>query len=498
MSSHTQHHDSQIPEDEYDDAAMLSRDEAAEEYSADEDTPMYSDDAADDPSAVPIDIQDDSIAHFAGHTASIFAIAAHPAHPSIIATGGGDDLAYVWDSAAPRTSSHAPSATAADRSASSVAPLAQLPDHADSVSALAFTLPRGRFLCMGGLDGQVRAWRDTSAEGSGRAWALAGAAREVDEVNWVAACPAAAHPDVVALGAADGSVWVYALGAVDGDAALAVVAVFALHTAACTAGAWTSDGRLLATVAEDASLYVWDVWGEAAAAGVLASPGGNYTVGLTAEDERFRVDGGLYSIAISPSGGLCAVGGADGMIRIVGLPRFASETSALPGSRGTGTRGKAGGKGASGSASAGQAGQILASLQAQSDSVESLAFSDPPLTVLAAASVDGSIVLFDAAHNFAVKRKIENAHEEEAIIKVEFVKAGQGGTDGWLLTSCGNDGVVRRWDCRGTTAADNGLVEEWRGHQGGGEGGGVLGFVQSHDRIVTAGDDGIALVFQTS
>ena len=487
MSSHNEHHDSQTAEDEYSDDAMLSRDEAAEEYSADEDTPM---DEGDDPNAydgAPINVQDDSTAHFASHKDSIFAIAAHPLHPSIVATGGGDDLVYVWDSAA-----------AGSSPGTLIAPLATLTGHTDSVVALAFSQPRGRFLCTGGLDGQVRAWADGTAEASGRAWALAGAAREVAEVNWLAACPGPGHPDVVALGAADGSVWVYVLGAAEGAEALAVVAVFALHTAACTAGAWTPDGRLLATVAEDASLYVWDVWGEAAAAGVLAAAGGNYAVGLTAEDERFRVDGGLYSVAISPGGGLCAVGGADGMIRIVGLPRFVSEASAIPRPRGTGTKSKAGGKGASGAASAGQAGQILASLQVQSDSVESLAFSDPPLTVLAAASVDGSIVLFDAAHNFAVKRKIENAHEEEAVIKVEFAKAGQGGTDGWLLTSCGNDGVIRRWDCRGTTAADNGLVGEWRGHQGGGEGGGVLGFVQSHDRIVTAGDDGIALVFQTS
>jgi ribosome assembly protein SQT1 len=39
--------------------------------------------------------------------------------------------------------------------------------------------------------------------------------------------------------------------------------------------------------------------------------------------------------------------------------------------------------------SGGQAGQILASLQAQSDGIETL--PPPPLTLLAAGSVDGSI-----------------------------------------------------------------------------------------------------------
>ncbi|EQL01149.1 60S ribosome biogenesis protein Sqt1 [Ophiocordyceps sinensis CO18] len=74
----------------------------------------------------------------------------------------------------------------------------------------------------------------------------------------------------------------------------------------------------------------------------------------------------------------------------------------------------------------------------------------------------------------------------------------------WLLTSCGMDGVVRRWDLRAggatgsSAAADAGLLKEWRGHRGDGEGGGVLCFVQGQtgERVVTAGDDGLALVFE--
>jgi ribosome assembly protein SQT1 len=60
------------------------------------------------------------------------------------------------------------------------------------------------------------------------------------------------------------------------------------------------------------------------------------------------------------------------------------------------------------------------------------------------------------------------------------------------------DGVVRRWDTRGGTGiANSGFVREWKGHRGDGEGGGVLGFVEGDGtRIVTAGDDGISLVFE--
>lgn len=50
----------------------------------------------------------------------------------------------------------------------------------------------------------------------------------------------------------------------------------------------------------------------------------------------------------------------------------------------------------------------------------------------------------------------------------------------------------------GTAAAGQGFLKEWKGHRGEGEGGGVLGFVQGADgsRIVTAGDDGVSLVFK--
>ena len=195
-------------------------------------------------------------------------------------------------------------------------------------------------------------------------------------------------------------------------------------------------------------------------------------VSLTAADARFAVEGGLFSVAIAPSGTYVAVGGAGGAIKIVGLPKAGAE--------------KAKGKKAGGPGGATQAGVILADLRAQSDSVESLTFAAPPSTVMAAGSVDGSIVLFDAARRFAVKRHIREAHAEDSVVQVAFV-----GRDPKILVSSGMDGVVRRWDTGGAGVGESGLVGEWRGH-----GGGVLGFVGSGGRVVTAGDDGVALVFE--
>ncbi|KLU83438.1 ribosome biogenesis protein Sqt1 [Magnaporthiopsis poae ATCC 64411] len=120
----------------------------------------------------------------------------------------------------------------------------------------------------------------------------------------------------------------------------------------------------------------------------------------------------------------------------------------------------------------------------------------------------GKGYVFDTAgRSFQVRRLVGGAHGDFSVVKVEFVKGHP-----HLLTSCGMDGVVRRWDIRGTTAgaataagqgasasaATAGLIKEWRGHRGDGEGGGVLGFVQGEtgERVVTAGDDGVVLVFE--
>lgn len=482
-------------QEEEEDDAMLDADEADEVLEQGDDAAMDSGDEDEE-----ILLQNDSAAHFDHHKSSIFCIAQHPTQPDLVATGGGDDIGYVWDCTPPEKpvlpASYQSDPTPREREGQTV--IAALGNQDESVNAITFTRPNGKYIVTGTLAGTLNVYATpTSPQANAR---LVGSAKEVDEINWIAACPGTNPSDTIAFGANDGSVWVYTIDeTADPASPLVIVQSFFSHQSPCTAGAWTPDGKLLATVAEDGGLFVWDVFGAAAAAGVGDAASGQQAVfGLTAEDERFRVDGGLYSVAVSPGGGIVAVGGAEGHIRIVGLPRLAAAAAAA----------SKGGKAAN--ASAGQSGQILASLQAQSDGVETLDFSQPPLTLLAAGSVDGSIALFDAAHNFAVRRHIPSAHEEEAVIQVAFVKTplGTANPKGHLLTSCGNDGVVRRWDVRGgntaapgaTAVGPKGLVGEWRGHRGGGDGGGILGFVQGGGgaRIVTAGDDSVALVFEAN
>ncbi|KAL5116985.1 hypothetical protein ACEQ8H_005071 [Pleosporales sp. CAS-2024a] len=496
------HQEEEADIDCHDDDNTLDADEAEEVIEDDGDVPMDSDDdeGAQD-MQLEIEIQNDSVAHFDEHKDSIFCIAQHPVHQDLIATGGGDDVGYIFDlstAAAP-----VPAAGGAQVERAGLKSLFTLDGHDDSINSIAFSQPKGQFVASAGLDGKLRVWQGVP---DGNKWKFLAEAQEVEEINWLLSNPSPDHPNVVALGANDGSVWIYQLSTDKGNE-LQVLQAYYLHTESCTGGAWSADGSLLATISEDSSLYVWDVFGSAASQGLTATPDSQYVVGLTGLDERFRVEGGLYSVAIPPTGAFVAVGGPEGQIRIVGLPRLSlTAPAAIATSSGGGGANNKAGRGkqaaAKGSASsAGQSGQILASLQAGSDNVECLCFSSAPLTLMAAGNVDGSITLFDTAHRFAVRRRIEDAHADEdspqAVVKLEFVP--REGPGGWLLTSAGYDGVLRRWDTRGgTAAAARGLVGEWKGHRGGGEGGGIMGFVQgTGEAVVTAGDDHVALVFKT-
>jgi ribosome assembly protein SQT1 len=487
--------------DIHDEDNTLDADEAEEIVEDDGDVPMDSDDEGDEGMQMEINLQNDSVAHFDEHKDSIFCIAQHPVHQEIIATGGGDDIGYIIDVSSAAAAQ--PSSDGQPQEREGLKSIFKLDGHKDSINAVTFTLPKGQFVATAGLDGKLRVWQGVP---EGTKWKHLAEAQEVEEINWLTPNPSPDHPNVVALGANDGSVWVYQIST-EKNNELQVLQAYYSHTETCTAGTWSPDGSLLATVSEDSSLYVWDVFGDAASQGLTATTDAQTVVGLTGLDERFRVEGGLYSVGIPPSGAFVAVGGPEGQVRIVGLPRLsvAAPAEASTSSGGGGAKNKAGGgkqAGAKGAASsAGQSGQILASLQAGSDNVECMSFSSAPLTLMAAGNVDGSITLFDTAHRFAVRRRIEDAHADEempqAVVKLEFVK--KEGPGGWLLTSAGYDGVLRRWDTRGGTAAvGKGLIGEWKGHRGGGEGGGIMGFVQGGgEAVVTAGDDHVALVFKT-
>ncbi|KAL9048347.1 MAG: hypothetical protein Q9162_007766, partial [Coniocarpon cinnabarinum] len=402
-------------------------DAAMDSASDEEDTPV-AENADHLAEGAEIQLQNDSVAHFDQHMDSIFCIAQHPVDPNIIATGAGDDTGYIFSLPSSESSQYSKTNSTTPRP--SIQAVAKIEGHTDSLNALTFTLPNGDYFLSAGLDGQLRAYKNTASANAQGSWKFLGSVKEVDEINWLAPCPNPANPNTIALGGSDGSVWVYSIdaNAANGNSPLLFINSFFLHTDSCTAGAWTPDGKLLATTSQDGSFYVWDVFGDAAAAGVVQPPGSNSVVGLTEADERFNVDGGLYSLAISPTGTIAAVGGEGGNVRIVGLPRLAEATAdaTVSAKGGAGAKTKVGGgkkeggpKG--GETSAGQAGHILASLQAQSESIETLAFSpNAAIPLLAVGSVDGSIAFFDTKSNFSLRKHLKGAHDDMAVTKVEF------------------------------------------------------------------------------
>lgn len=422
---------------------MLDPTEAAEEIVDDGDAHMSEDDdAGEGADRVELELVNDSKTYFDGHTDSVFSIGRHPTNHALYLTGGGDDTAQLWK-IVPET----------QETPLHTEQLQIIKGHADSVIAAGFLKPDGNYAYTAGLDGKLRVYKAADTE-----YALIFETKEVEEINW-----AEAHPTepVIALGANDGSCWVYSVE----EEQVLMRSSFHAHTASCTAGAWTPRGRHLATVSEDGSFYLWD------------ASTGEGEIGLTARDQRFNIEGGLYSVAIHPGGTVAVVGGATGECKAVGLP-----TSARP------PRPAAAGRPAPGADQSSQSGQIVAAMAAHSEGVETLAFcQSPALPFMASGGIDGTVVIYDHSRGFAIRKTINEAHEG-AVVKVEFATR-ESGSDPGILTTVGVDGKMKRWDTR-----TGNLIGTWKGHTDG-----ILGFVQaSSGGLVTAGDDGVVLVFDSN
>jgi len=119
----------------------LEPSEVFEEYVEEDqnsDHPMSEDDSDDNDDEDHLDeevIVDDSIQGFFLHTEPVYSVALYD---NFAATGGGDDLGYIWD-------------------VTNGEMVMKLDGHTDSVTNVAFSND-GIYLATGGMDGQVRIW----------------------------------------------------------------------------------------------------------------------------------------------------------------------------------------------------------------------------------------------------------------------------------------------------------------------------------------------------
>ncbi|EIW84275.1 ribosome biogenesis protein Sqt1 [Coniophora puteana RWD-64-598 SS2] len=245
------------------------------------------------------------------------------------------------------------------------------------------------------------------------------------------------HPrgNVLLAGSNDSMVWLWQLPSGN------TMQVFAGHTGPVQCGEFTPDGKRVVTACADGSLIMWDP----------RSPTAVFK--LSPQDARFDT-GGITSLAVNPSSTLAVVGGHDGSVRIINLTK----------------------------------GEIVGALggHAEGDSVESIQFvnlsgNDSGPGVVVTGGTDGKACIWD----LSTMRQRATLQHQDAVTTLLTVPAPKS----HLIISGSADRTLRTWDGRTGT-----LLKEHSGHHGPvlGASLGLRGEV-----VVSAGDDGLCLVYTT-
>ncbi|VDB84750.1 unnamed protein product [Peniophora sp. CBMAI 1063] len=317
--------------------------------------------------------------------------------------------------------------------------IAKLTGHTDSVAATAWSSD-GELVATGGMDGRVRVWRHVG-KADWKTWEFLTELQGPDEVMWLRWHP---KGSVLLAGANDSTVWLWQLPSGN------TMQVFAGHKGPVTAGDFTPDGKRIVTACAENTLIYWDP----------RSPTPVFK--LDATDGRFDLDG-ITSLAINPASTLAVVGGAAGGVRVVSLTQ-GKVISAL-GSHEEGN-----------SVEAAVFVNLAGAVTGAGGSAPATAGGGTVVT----GATDGKACVWDLNTN---RLRMTLAHEDSVTsLHVHPTKPH-------LLVSASADQTLRTWDVR-----TGNLIREHKGHNGP-----ILGasLGLGGEVVLSAGDDGVCLVFTT-
>ncbi|KZT20155.1 WD40 repeat-like protein [Neolentinus lepideus HHB14362 ss-1] len=409
---------SEHPEDveefgEDDDEAYIDQNEVYAEAEVDgegqgDGEPMDDEDM--DVAGEDIVYEDSSIQHFPTHQKSVFCVATHPTQP-LAASGGEDDLGYIWD------------ITTGDE-------IVRLTGHTDSVTSIGFSAD-GEMLSTGGMDGKLRIWRRVGT-GDWKTWEFLTELQGPDEVTWLRWHP---KGHVLLAGSNDTTVWMWQLPSGN------TMQVFVGHTGPVQCGEFTPDGKRIVTADADGTLIYWDP----------RDPTPIFK--LTSTDARFDL-AGITSLGVNFASTVAVVGGVNGGVRVVSLSK----------------------------------GDIVGALAAhkEDESIEAVTFVDLTGTgagtdIVVTGGTDGKLCIWDLT-TMRLRASMDHEDAITAIIPHPPPKSH-------LIVSASADKTLRTWDARTGT-----LIQTHKGHHGP-----VLAAALGLEgkAVVSAGDDGVCLVFAT-
>jgi ribosome assembly protein SQT1 len=291
----------------------------------------------------------------------------------------------------------------------------------------------GEFLITGDMAGKVMVHQSTRG---GQVWKLYAELEETEEIVWITVHPT---QPIFAFGGADGSVWVYQL-----TPTLEQIMSGFSHQSECSAGVFVNtddlDSLTLASVSTDGSIVGWNCY--------------TSTPYFKLSETEFKGQKLPWiSLSLQPKSHILAVGSNQGTLAIINVANGSLLTTF----------------------------RVVELKEDQDEldaSIESISWSDS-LPLMALGLVSGSVMLFDTK----TWRERHSIALNEAVTKVLFVPLTP-----YLIGSSMN-GKIYKWDSRTGEELFVGV-----GHNMG-----VLDFAVIDDaaKLITAGDEGVSLIFQT-